>query len=171
MSLPASEGIDVTGPLHLARTSRLLPDEKDRKNDTMRSASLLSFLLIVASGSVPFVTAAADNVELDQSKAFLNAHCVTCHGNTTSEGNHNFETFSDKDWNDHELLNDLLTVLKQKQMPPENAEHQPSAKDIAAFELLLAKKYRTIKSKFSGVITRLNRAEYSTRSMMLSSPN
>ena len=160
MTLPASEGIDVTGPLHLAGTSRFLPDEKDRKNDTMRSASLLSFLLFLAAGTVPVVTAASNNVELDQSKAFLNAHCVTCHGNTTSEGNQNFETFSDKDWNDHELLNELLTVLKQKAMPPENAENQPSAKDIAAFELLLANKYRTIKSKFSGVITRLNRAEY-----------
>ena len=59
-----------------------------------------------------------------------------------------------------ELLNELLTVLKEKEMPPEDAENQPSAKELAAFEILLANQYQTIKSKFSGVLTRLNRAEY-----------
>ncbi len=124
----------------------------------MRSASTLLFLLVVAFGSV---TAAGENsAELSQSQLFLNAHCVTCHGDTTSEGNQNFETFSDKDWQNPELLNELLTVLKEKEMPPEDAENQPSAKELAAFEILLANQYQTIKSKFSGVLTRLNRAEY-----------
>ena len=124
----------------------------------MRSASTLLFLLVVAFGSV---TAARENsAELSQSQLFLNAHCVTCHGDTTSEGNQNFETFSDKDWQNPELLNELLTVLKEKEMPPEDAENQPSAKELAAFEIHLANQYQTIKSKFSGVLTRLNRAEY-----------
>ena len=99
-------------------------------------------------------------LELDQSKTFLTAHCVSCHGNKKSEGDHNFETFSDKDWNDQELLNDLLTVLREKEMPPKKAEKKPSAKEVAAFEKLLAKQYLTIKSKLPGVLTRLNRAEY-----------
>jgi hypothetical protein len=126
----------------------------------MRSVFPLTFLMVVALG---IATAAGDEkplLELDQSKAFLTAYCVSCHGNKKSEGDHNFETFSDKDWNDQELLNDLLTVLKEEEMPPEDAEKKPSAKELAAFEKLLAKQYFSIKAKLPGVLTRLNRAEY-----------
>ena len=152
--------MNVTRPLYLAYASGFLPDEKVRKNETMRSASILLFLLVIGLGSVTVVGAEDNNAEFDQSKAFLKAHCVTCHGNKTSEGNQNFETFSDKDWHDRELLNELLTVLKEKEMPPENADNQPSEKDGAAFEILLTNQYLTIKPNYSGVLTRLNRAEY-----------
>ncbi len=124
----------------------------------MRSASTLLFLLFVALGSVTVI--GAEVPELNQSIAFLTAHCVRCHGNKTSEGDHNFETFSDKDWNDRVLINDLLAVLKEKKMPPKNAEKKPSAKEVAAFEKLLVKQYLTIKAKLPGVLTRLNRGEY-----------
>ena len=126
----------------------------------MRFVFPLTFLMLVASGSAPSAGAEKHLLELDQSKTFLTAHCVTCHGNKRSEGDHNFETFSDKDWNDQELLNDLLTVLKEKAMPPDDAEKKPSAKDVLAFEKLLAKQYLTIKSALPGVLARLNRAEY-----------
>ncbi len=130
------------------------------ENDTMRSVSSIAFLLVVALGSVTVVGAEGDLPELNQSKAFLTAHCVSCHGNDKSEGDRNFETFSDKEWNDHELLNELLTVLKEKEMPPEDAEKKPSAREAIVFETLLAKQYLTIKEKLPGVLTRLNRAEY-----------
>ncbi|HCN09759.1 MAG TPA: hypothetical protein DIT01_17680, partial [Lentisphaeria bacterium] len=126
----------------------------------MRSRSLLAFLVVVALGSATSVGAEKHLAELDQSKAFLTAHCVSCHGNEKSKGDHNFETFSDKEWNDRELLNDLLTVLREKEMPPKKAEKKPSAKEVAAFEKLLAKQYLAIKSTLPGVLTRLNRAEY-----------
>jgi len=116
--------------------------------------------MVVALGSAVSAGAEKHLLELDQSKTFLTAHCVSCHGNQKSEGDHNFETFSDKDWNDQELLNDLLTVLKEEQMPPEEAAKKPSAKEVIAFEKLLAKQYLTIKSALPGVLTRLNRAEY-----------
>jgi hypothetical protein len=45
-------------------------------------------------------------------------------------------------------------------MPPKKAKNQPSAKELAAFEKLLAKQYFSIQSKLPGVLTRLNRAEY-----------
>ena len=45
-------------------------------------------------------------------------------------------------------------------MPPEDAENKPSAKEVIAFEQLLAKQYLAIKSRLPGVLTRLNRAEY-----------
>ena len=45
-------------------------------------------------------------------------------------------------------------------MPPKKAKNQPSAKELAAFEKLLAKQYFSIKAKLPGVLTRLNRAEY-----------
>jgi hypothetical protein len=53
-----------------------------------------------------------------------------------------------------------LTVLKEKEMPPKKAKNQPSAKELAGFEKLLAKQYFSIQSKLPGVLTRLNRAEY-----------
>jgi hypothetical protein len=126
----------------------------------MRSVVPPTFLMVLALG---IATAAGDEKtlrKLDQSKLFLKTNCVSCHGNKKSEGDHNFETFSDKDWNDQELLNDLLTVLKEEEMPPEDAEKKPSAKEVIAFEQLLAKQYLAIKSKLPGVLTRLNRAEY-----------
>jgi cytochrome c553 len=126
----------------------------------MRSRSLLAFLVVVALGSATSVGAEKHLAELDQSKAFLTAHCVSCHGNEKSKGDHNFEMFNGKDWANHELLNELLTVLKEKEMPPKKAKNQPSAKELAGFEKLLAKQYFSIQSKLPGVLTRLNRAEY-----------
>jgi len=116
--------------------------------------------VVVALASTPAVGAEKHLAEFDQSKAFLTAYCVSCHGNEKSKGGHDFETFNGKDWASHELLNELLTVLKEKEMPPKKAKKQPSAKELAAFEKLLAKQYFSIKAKLPGVLTRLNRAEY-----------
>ena len=126
----------------------------------MRAVVPLAFLMVVALASATSVGAEKPRLELDQSKAFLTAYCINCHGDKKSEGDHNFETFSDKDWNDQELLNDLLTVLKEEEMPPEDADKKPSAKEVIAFEQLLIKQYLTIKSKLPGVLARLNRTEY-----------
>ncbi len=126
----------------------------------MRSVFSLTFLMVVALGSATAGSAEKHLAELDQSKAFLTAHCVSCHGNEKSKGDHNFEKFNGKDWGNHELLNDLLTVLKEKEMPPKKAKNKPSAKELRAFEKLLAEQYFSIKAKLPGVITRLNRAEY-----------
>ena len=125
----------------------------------MRSVFSLTFLMVVALGSATAVSAEKHLAELDQSKAFLTAHCVSCHGNEKSKGDHNFETFNDKDWTNHELLDELLTVLKEKEMPPKKAENKPSAEALSAFEKLLAEQYFSLKAKLPGVITRLNRAE------------
>jgi len=116
--------------------------------------------VVVALGSATSVGTEKHLPELDQSKAFLTAHCISCHGNEKSKGDHNFEMFNGKDWANHELLNELLTVLKEKEMPPKKAKNQPSAKELAAFEKLLAKQYFSVKAKLPGVLTRLNRAEY-----------
>ena len=126
----------------------------------MRSISSPTFLMVVALGSATAIGAENHLPELDQSKAFLTAHCVSCHGNEKSKGDHNFEAFNDEDWANHELLNDLLTVLKEKEMPPKKAKNKPSEKELAAFEKLLAEQYFSIKAKLPGVITRLNRSEY-----------
>ena len=126
----------------------------------MRSLSLLAFLLIVAQGSVMAAGAEKRLAALDQSKAFLTAHCVSCHGNEKSKGGHNFETFNGEDWANQELLNDLLTALKENEMPPRKAESKLSAEERAAFEQLLTQQYFSIKAKLPGVLTRLNRAEY-----------
>jgi len=101
-----------------------------------------------------------NNTEFDLNKTFLTTYCVSCHGNEKSKGDHNFENFSDKDWNNQELLNELLTVVEEKEMPPKKAKEKPSAEDLAAFEKRLAKQYRTIKATLPGVLKRLNRSEY-----------
>ena len=126
----------------------------------MKSLFCLALFMVLAL----MVTAAHGAEEklagLDQSRTFLGTYCVGCHGDKKSKGGHNFEQFNNKDWADHELLGELLTVLKEKDMPPKKAKDQPSAKDVAAFEKLLAKQYFSIKSKLPGVLKRLNRSEY-----------
>jgi len=111
-----------------------------------------------ALGSV--VNGIENNTEFGRSKTFLKNYCVNCHGNEKTKGGHNFETFNNNDWNNHELLNEILTVLKENEMPPRKAEKKPSTKEMAVYEELLAKQYLTIKSKLPGVLTRLNSAEY-----------
>jgi hypothetical protein len=101
-----------------------------------------------------------NNTEFDLNRTFLTTYCVSCHGNEKSKGDHNFENFSDKDWNNQELLDELLMVVEEEEMPPKKAKEKPSAEDLAAFEKRLAKQYITIQSKLPGVLKRLNRAEY-----------
>ena len=107
----------------------------------MRSRCILAFPMVVALASAPAVGAEKHLAELDQSKAFLTTYCVSCHGNEKSKGGHDFETFNGKDWASDELLNELLTVLREKEMPPKKARKQPSVKELEAFEKLLAKQY------------------------------
>lgn len=142
------------------RKSALLSRAANTKNDTMRFASALAFLLGLTWSSAAALGVEKNSSDFTQTKAFLTAHCVTCHSNKTSEGDQNFETFSETDWTDHEFLNEVLTVLKAEEMPPENAEPQPTVEKLAAFEKLLAKQYLTLRSSAAGVLTRLNRSEY-----------
>ena len=117
--------------------------------------------LILTAWALVFVANGVENnAELGPSKIFLKNYCVSCHGNEKSKSGHNFETFNNDDWNNHELLNEILTVLKENEMPPRKAEKKPSTEERAVFEELLAKQYLTIKSKLPGALTRLNSAEY-----------
>ena len=117
-------------------------------------------LTLVAWALVSVANGVENSTELGPSKTFLNTYCVSCHGNEKSKGGHNFETFNNDDWNNHELLNEILTVLKENEMPPQKAEKKPSTEERAVFEGLLAKQYLTVKSNLPGVLTRLNSAEY-----------
>ena len=117
-------------------------------------------LTLVAWALVSVANGVENSTELGPSKTFLKTYCVSCHGNEKSKGGHNFETFNNDDWNNHELLNEILTVLKENEMPPQKAEKKPSTEESAVFEGLLAKQYLTIKSNLPGVLTRLNSAEY-----------
>ncbi len=82
--------------------------------------------LILTAWALVFVANGVEkNAELGPSKIFLKNYCVSCHGNEKNKGGYNFETFSNEDWNNHELLNEILTVLKENEMPPRKAEKQP----------------------------------------------
>jgi hypothetical protein len=118
------------------------------------SLALMAWTLVSVANGVE------NNTDFDLNKTFLTTYCVSCHGNEKSKGDHNFETFSDSDWSNHELLNDLLGVLEEGEMPPEKAEKKPSSEEMAVYEKLLAKQYLAVKSTLPGVLTRLNRAEY-----------
>ena len=115
-------------------------------------------LMVWTLGSVAY--GVENNTEFDLNKTFLTTYCVSCHGNEKSKGDHNFENFSDKDWNNQELLDELLMVVEEEEMPPKKAKEKPSAEEVAAFEKRLAKQYQTIKATLPGVLKRLNRAEY-----------
>ena len=96
-------------------------------------------LALMAWTLVPVAHGVENDTDFDRNKAFLATYCVSCHGNEKRKGGHNFETFSDSDWSDHELLNELLGVLAENEMPPEKAKKKPSTEEMAVYENLLAK--------------------------------
>jgi len=118
------------------------------------SLALMAWTLVSVANGVE------NNAEFELNKTFLTTYCVSCHGNEKSKGDHNFETFNDSDWNNHDLLDELLWVLSENEMPPKKAKKKPSTKEREVYEKLLAKQYLTLQSKLPGVLTRLNRAEY-----------
>lgn len=120
----------------------------------------LLFLALLAWTLIPVAYGVENNAEFDRNKTFLTTYCISCHGNEKSKGGHNFETFDDSDWSDHDLLDELLWVVAEKEMPPEKAKKRPSTEELAVYEDLLAKQYLTVKSRLPGVLKRLNRAEY-----------
>ncbi|MDB4738011.1 hypothetical protein OAF75_04160, partial [Verrucomicrobiales bacterium] len=90
-------------------------------------------LTLMAWALVSVANAVENNTELGPSKTFLKTYCVSCHGNEKSKGGHNFETFNNDDWNNHELLNEILTVLKENEMPPRKADKKPSTEERAVY--------------------------------------
>ena len=108
----------------------------------------------------PVANGVESNADFDLNKTFLSTYCVTCHGNEKSKGDYNFETFNESDWNNHDLLGELLEVVAENEMPPKKAKKKPSTDERAVYEKLLAKQYFSIKTKLPGVLTRLNRVEY-----------
>jgi hypothetical protein len=130
----------------------------------MRRLSLGCFrpvsLALMLSTLVSAANAAETHSAFELNKTFLNTYCVSCHGDEKSEGDYNFEKFSDQDWNNQELIDEILMVVKEEEMPPEKAKEKPSAEDVAAFEKRLVKQYLTIKATLPGVLKRLNRTEY-----------
>ena len=108
----------------------------------------------------PVANGVESNADFDLNKTFLSTYCVTCHGNEKSKGDYNFETFNESDWNNHDLLDELLEVVAENEMPPKKAKKKPSTDERAVYEKLLAKQYFSIKTKLPGVLTRLNRVEY-----------
>ena len=117
-------------------------------------------LALMAWALAPVANGVESNTDFELNRTFLTTYCVSCHGNEKSKGDHNFETFSDSDWNDQDLLDELLWVVAENEMPPEKAKKKPSSEERAGYEKLLAKQYLAIQSKLPGVLTRLNRAEY-----------
>jgi len=117
-------------------------------------------LALMAWALAPVANGVESNADFDLNKTFLTTYCVSCHGNEKSKGDHNFENFNESDWNDHDLLDELLWAVSENEMPPKKAKKKPSTDERAVYEKLVAKQYLAIQSKLPGVLTRLNRAEY-----------
>jgi len=103
-------------------------------------------------------------------KPFLNKYCVECHGGKKIKGHVNFKAISNmaQAYKKHELWSDVLEVMKDKDMPPED-EPQPTQKEIAVLEKWYQEKFVNIKAKPAvAKLRRLSTTEYrnSLKSLM-----
>ena len=62
---------------------------------------------------------------------FLKAHCLDCHGTDRQEAKLDLSSYTSagKVANAHQVWETVLERLTAKEMPPKEAERQPSAKD------------------------------------------
>ncbi len=92
-------------------------------------------LALMAWAVAPVANGVESNADFDLNKTFLTKYCVSCHGDEKAKGGHNFEAFSDSDWNDQGLLDELLWVVAEDEMPPADGhekhgdEARPDAED------------------------------------------
>ena len=103
-------------------------------------------------------------------KPFLTKYCVECHGGKKIKGHVNFKAISNmaQAYKKHELWADVLEVMKDKDMPPED-EPQPSQKEIKVLADWYQEKFVNIKAKPAPIkLRRLSTTEYrnSLKSLM-----
>lgn len=102
-----------------------------------------------------------------QLQAFLQKHCVSCHGDSEQQADRRFDdvSFDFSKPRNGELLQDALDQLNLGQMPPED-EPQPTPAEtreiVALLTTTVAKAREAARSHSAGrvVLRRLNRTEY-----------
>ena len=93
----------------------------------------------------------AGAAELREVAELMEARCLDCHDGETREGGVDLEQLlAAKDVSakaNRKVWLQVDRVVATGEMPPKKAKNQPSAKELAAFEKLLAKQYFSIQSK------------------------
>ena len=122
-----------------------------------RTTLVLSAILLLFAG--PASHCVAD--ELEQSKQFFNAYCVSCHGQKKSEAEVRLDQFDARQWNDTDLLDDVYSAIESGEMPPENAPKHPKHTQSKTIQEVLAKQLRALaETQMPGRLKRLSRVEY-----------
>lgn len=129
-----------------------------------------SLLLLLLSTSVyaqdtPSQTEQASG-DLEQVSAFVQQYCVSCHGATAEEGDRRFDGLStvEIESDQSEMWHEILDRLNLADMPPADAERQPTDQQRLEMSQLLTELLANAKSSLphepSTVLRRLNRTEY-----------
>lgn len=96
-----------------------------------------------------------------QSQRFLDAFCVSCHGNETPKAGIRLDQIVSQRWEDTSLLEDIYAVLESGEMPPEDAPNQPDAGQAESLRKALGDHLRVLAEKQKpGMLKRLSRIEY-----------
>lgn len=133
---------------------------------TVSIRSLLSFLAptaLVASASYASVEMAIES----EVRPFLETYCYSCHGEEKQKGDRRFDTLGSELSDDNVLTDwqDILDLLNLGDMPPEDADLQPSdgeiSRVVARLTETIAKTHELNQdSSPTPVLRRLNRREY-----------
>ncbi|MCH2206217.1 MAG: DUF1592 domain-containing protein [Lentisphaerales bacterium] len=98
----------------------------------------------------------------DKIKPFLNKYCTECHGGRKVKAHVNFKTIADMKgaYKQHELWADVLEVMQDKDMPPED-EKQPTAAELKMYSNWYTKQFVNIKARpGKAQMRRLSTEEY-----------
>ncbi len=120
------------------------------------SKYLLPFLVLFFTSS-----AVAEQTET----AFLQKYCIDCHGADTQEGDRRFDklTLGKLSTSESEAWHEVLDRLNLGDMPPEDADRQPSERERLDMVARLTKKLTSASeanARPQTVLRRLNRREY-----------
>ncbi|MGB8853310.1 MAG: DUF1592 domain-containing protein [Pirellulales bacterium] len=133
----------------------------------MRTLAVVCLLVTCLGGSVFAATDTAPAVAFDRAKAaFLQAHCLKCHGDKADEGIPRLDTipYELATLEAAERWQRVLAVMNSGEMPPAD-EHQPPAAEKTEFlaslsaTLVQARKALGDQGRV-GLLRRLNRREY-----------
>jgi cytochrome c5 len=96
-----------------------------------------------------------------QLQAFFGSHCASCHGKKEPKGDVVLSPIDDAQWNNANFLNDILSVLDYRTMPPKDAKKKlPDDERSRAIKLLKTHLDGITASAAGNALIRLNRTEY-----------
>ena len=124
------------------------------KNNLITTSLLLSLYSVL-----PWQVCGANDKM--QSQEYVNTFCISCHGKQSAEAGVRLDQIATSRWQDVDLFEEVYEVIEKGEMPPEDADAQPSKTQSADFQILLGKRLRSLSEQQSpGMLKRLSRTEY-----------